>query len=272
MGIEASEDWWNSQNAHAFFPSVYYHGDDSFEGHVENTELNQSERTKREIRGILQMLRPLSGHRVVDCPCGIGRHSLTIAESSPRFRVTGIDLSKTAIHTARKKAREKSLENCRFIEGDMRKLPIEDATHDYVLNLFLSFGFFLAQEDNQQVLREAARVLKPGGKILIHTDVNPLRIQAGTYADRSIRTLRDGAELNIYESFNSANKRLEGKWTILGPHDEQRQAAYSIRIYDHEEMRQMLHACGFHDVKIRAFPPSAKDSDKAQEIAYLATK
>ena len=51
----------------------------------------------------------------------------------------------------------------------MRKLPSQwTARFDSVLNLFTSFGFFSDPKDDARVIREFARVLKPGGVLIWH--------------------------------------------------------------------------------------------------------
>jgi SAM-dependent methyltransferase len=57
----------------------------------------------------------------------------------------------------------------RYARGDMRKLPARwTRRFDCVLNLFTSFGFFDQPSDDARVIREFARVLKPGGLLVWH--------------------------------------------------------------------------------------------------------
>jgi len=51
----------------------------------------------------------------------------------------------------------------------MRRLPAKwNARFDAVVNLFTSFGFFLLPSDDERVIAEWARVLKPGGVLVWH--------------------------------------------------------------------------------------------------------
>jgi len=104
------------------------------------------------------------GSRVLDVPCGQGRHARLLAEFG--YDVDGLDFSKDLIDVARRRGADRSL---RYTRGDMRKLPARWAKRfDAVLNLFTSFGFFAHPSDDARVIREFARVLKPGGTLVWH--------------------------------------------------------------------------------------------------------
>ena len=74
------------------------------------------------------------------------------------YQTTGVDLSEESIN----KAKEHAIENANFEVHDMRKTFIEKE-FDYVFNLFTSFGYFEADEENLKVLKAAAANLKPEG-------------------------------------------------------------------------------------------------------------
>ncbi len=77
-----------------------------------------------------------------------------------------------------------------YIQGDMRTLPFDSATFDVVISWFTSFGYF-DDDENRRVLAEAARVLKPGGRLAI--ELNNLaellpRWQPVTVIERTARS------------------------------------------------------------------------------------
>jgi len=96
---------------------------------------------------------------LLDLGCGRGRHSITLAKRG--YNVTGVDLSEEAIKKARQIAAGESLNNIHFITGDMRD-PLKH-TFDAVLNLFTTFGYFLDDSENMDVLKNVNRLLKTGG-------------------------------------------------------------------------------------------------------------
>lgn len=112
------------------------------------------------------LLKVLPGEQyndILDLGCGRGRHSLWLAEQA--YKVTGIDLSREAIHRAKEKAVNRGLENVRFIRRDMRK-PL-DQSFDAVVNLFTTFGYFESDRENSGVFDSIRSMLKDDGKLVI---------------------------------------------------------------------------------------------------------
>lgn len=119
---------------------------------------------RREVARLMELMELPVGARVLDVPCGQGRHAHLLAEAG--FAVDGFDLSTDLLERARKRGAGKTL---RYTRGDMRRLPARwTARFDAVVNLFTSFGFFLLPADDARVIREWARVLKPGGVLVWH--------------------------------------------------------------------------------------------------------
>ena len=111
------------------------------------------EATARALIGLLQL------GDVVDVACGDGVLAELIAEHAQR--VTCVDISATVITAARK--RLASLTNVDFCEADMHQLPLKSQAYDHV---FLMHALSYTREP-QKAIKEAARLLKPGGYFVI---------------------------------------------------------------------------------------------------------
>jgi ubiquinone/menaquinone biosynthesis C-methylase UbiE len=112
----------------------------------------------------MELLELPVNSRILDVPCGQGRHAHLLAESG--FEVDGFDYSRELLDVARKRGTGPHL---RYTRGDMRKLPARwTRRFDAVLNLFTSFGFFVHPADDAKVVGEFARVLKAGGLLIWH--------------------------------------------------------------------------------------------------------
>jgi SAM-dependent methyltransferase len=104
------------------------------------------------------------GARILDVPCGQGRHAHLLAEAG--YNVDGLDYSAPLLKAAKKRG---TGPNLRYTKGDMRKLPARwRGKFDAVLNLFTSFGFFMQPSDDAKVIRQFAAMLKPGGMLVWH--------------------------------------------------------------------------------------------------------
>jgi SAM-dependent methyltransferase len=99
---------------------------------------------------------------VLDLGCGTGRFTLPLAERARS--VSGLDMSPMMLATARKKLADRGLE-ADLHEGDMADLPFDDASFDVVVSMLALMH--IPRQDRQQVFSEAARVLRPGGRLLI---------------------------------------------------------------------------------------------------------
>jgi ubiquinone/menaquinone biosynthesis C-methylase UbiE len=101
--------------------------------------------------------------RVLDMGCGTGLAARAIARGADfAGAVTGIDLSPYLVEAAKRLAHEEGLaEHLEFRPGDVHRLDFADATFDALV----AHTLFSHVEDPLSVLKEAARVVKPGGMI-----------------------------------------------------------------------------------------------------------
>ena len=149
-GRNAPAQWWAS-----YFDAHYL---------LEYEPLFSPARDRSEVARLIEILGLPVGARVLDVPCGQGRHALLLAEAG--YRVDGLDYSADLLARARALGTNSTL---RYTRGDMRRLPARwSSRFDAVVNLFTSFGFFLDPRDDERVMAEFARVLTPGGVLVWH--------------------------------------------------------------------------------------------------------
>lgn len=111
------------------------------------------EATARALIGLLAL------GDVVDIACGDGVLAELIAERARS--VTGVDISPTVTAAARKRLAR--LANVAFHEADMHELPLPSSAYDHV---FLMHALSYTREP-QAVLREARRLLRPSGRLIV---------------------------------------------------------------------------------------------------------
>ena len=118
------------------------------------------------LRTVVQALRLPAGSQGLDAGCGIGLQALLLAEAvGPAGHVTGLDLSPAFLRYAEKLVAERGLsDRISFREGNVRQLPFDDGTFDWVWSADC-VGYPVG--DLLPVLLELKRVVRPGGRIAI---------------------------------------------------------------------------------------------------------
>ena len=236
-----TREWWTEDAG--LFGDFYMEGDASLDGHLSAASLSLSQRTHRESDGVMRLLGLKQGSAVLDVPCGYGRHAIELAARG--CEVLGVDLNGTHLDSARQASLTRWPEGksgLEFRQADMLTLDYAER-FDAVINMFFSFGFFASEEENMRVLRNFRNAARPGGRFLMHTDVNMPRIWSGKYKTRERRLLASGATLVIEERYVPATRRIEGSWTIEGRGAGRKQ--YSVRVYEADEFGAMCLKAGF---------------------------
>jgi demethylmenaquinone methyltransferase / 2-methoxy-6-polyprenyl-1,4-benzoquinol methylase len=114
---------------------------------------------KREL--VQLAVRDISdGYRAIDVACGTGDLALALAHAKPAEMVTGLDVVPGMIERA--VVRAGGLHAVHFGVADLTRLPIPDASVDLV-----TAGYALRNVPSyENALRELARVLRPGGRLV----------------------------------------------------------------------------------------------------------
>src|SRR5207247_3017065 len=99
--------------------------------------------TEQEADFLQQQLQLVQGARVLDVPCGPGRHACALAARG--YQVTGVDLSATCLSEARALAAKKGL-SVAWEHRDMTDLPWKQ-TFDAAFAMGNSFGYVGDEHD-----------------------------------------------------------------------------------------------------------------------------
>jgi ubiquinone/menaquinone biosynthesis C-methylase UbiE len=104
------------------------------------------------------------GARVIDVACGTGLVTFWAAQAvGPTGQVFGVDLSGRMVETARRLAGVRKVSNTSFARMDAETLDFPDASFDVAL---CSLGLMYVP-DPVRAIREMARVLRPGGRLVL---------------------------------------------------------------------------------------------------------
>jgi len=174
------------------------------------------------------------GARLLDVPCGNGRHSIELARRG--YRITGIDLSDEFLAAARSEL------DADWRKGDMRELELEPSMFDGAFCFGNSFGY-LDHAGVGAFLSALAGALKPGAKLVIETGVAAESILP-TLVQKRWHRLGDLIVLseNRYDPWESC---LNIDYTFVrdGTIETRPTASY---VFTTAELRRMLDTAGFH--------------------------
>jgi ubiquinone/menaquinone biosynthesis C-methylase UbiE len=101
--------------------------------------------------------------RLLDIGCGTGRFLDFVKQAWPRLKIVGLDMSDAYVRHARRHLRRRPRTS--FVIGKAEAIPLADASQDAVTSIFLFHE--LPPKVRRNALRECARVLKPGGRLIL---------------------------------------------------------------------------------------------------------
>jgi SAM-dependent methyltransferase len=125
------------------------------------------------------------GETVLDLGSGAGADVLISARRvAPGGRAIGLDMTDEMLDLARANAAEAGIENVEFVKGYLEDVPLPDSSVDVVIsNCVINLS-----GDKAQVLREVARVLRPGGRFAVSDVIADPDMDEPTRADMAAWT------------------------------------------------------------------------------------
>jgi SAM-dependent methyltransferase len=197
--------------------------------------------TRQEADFVEQALGVRPPARLLDVPCGGGRHSHALAAGG--YHMTGVDLSSRFLDAARSRP-VADTGQVTWEQRDMRDLPWP-AAFDGAFSLGNSFGYY-DDKGNAAFLRAVAGALKPGARFLLDTSYLVegvlLNLQERAwYPTGDILWLAerryDAAEGRLHVEYTTIRDGKVEKWPM------------SARLHTYREVRALMEAAGFTDLQ-----------------------
>lgn len=144
-----------------------------------------------DLTTMLTVAQPTGRERMLDVGTGAGHTALAFA-SHVRYCI-GLDLTAEMVETAAQLARERGIENVTFLRGDAEALPFPSDSFDIITCRLAAHHF----PNPAQAVREAARVLKPGGRLLLLDHYAPEESELDAFINELDQT-RDPSHVREY--------------------------------------------------------------------------
>jgi SAM-dependent methyltransferase len=211
-----------------------------------------------DVRLALDLAQVESGKPIADLGCGYGRHLRALVDQGHPHPL-GIDRSTLLLAEARAAAPA-----ARLLRADLRTLPLHKGSLSAAF-CFYSSMFLGTEADALFALREAARVLRPEGSLVLTTD-NPLRLAQhprATYAE-DVPGLGRVEEESVYDAATGVDRVTKRLRPFGG---EELSATFSIRYYAPPQLAELARTAG---LSLRRLEPDAPlTCDTPQLIALL---
>jgi SAM-dependent methyltransferase len=225
--VAAASDWWQT-----FFSGL------AVEWWLRATT---SDQTRQEADFIAESLAVPAPAKLLDVPCGGGRHCLALAERG--YEMTGVDISTDFLAAARSQS-EGQPHKVRWEQREMRDLPWPDG-FDGAYSFGNSFAY-LDEAGNAAFLKSVAAALKPGAHFVLDTSyVTEVILPA--LQDRAEYPTGDMVML-AERHYDPAESRLHVNYTFTRGTETEKQSM-SARIYSYRELVSLLDAAGFTAIK-----------------------
>lgn len=190
---------------------------------------------------VMQRAQLISSDRILDAGCGDGERAMALSVRG-FTNITAIDRSGVMIATAKRRAAHRGL-RISFAEGDPHHCRFQDGSFDAVLIFENEFGRTQDPQDDTNVLREAMRILRPSGTLILSVVDGDWLCQhylpdaAETIAN-NVRYLRrkisdDGSTLTTHELIVDQDSGLSTEHMSVE------------RLYTQSRISTLLHLVGF---------------------------
>jgi len=227
--LQPGPRWWRT-----YFDEPYYRL---------HEPLFPPERSRLEVAGMVDLLGLPVGSKVLDVPCGWGRHTVLLREAG--FEAYGADLSPDLLGHASRRGRGRT-RSFPYAAADLRELPFPDGFFDAVINAFTSLGLFDDDHEDLRALVEARRLLRRGGRLLLET-MHRDDVVCG-FAEQDAWRLPDGTRVRAERRFDPLTGLSHEVWHWQKGR-ERGEKRHSLRLRTATEVAGLLRRAGYTSVR-----------------------
>jgi SAM-dependent methyltransferase len=193
--------------------------------------------TGAEVDFLVEALARPAGARILDVPCGNGRHALELARRG--YDVTGLDISEEFLDEARARGAAEGV-TVECLLGDMRRIPGEPASYDGAFCFGNSFGY-LELDDMRAFLAGVGRILRPGARFVVETGMAAESVLPRFSENESFAF--DDLQMTITSRYRAAEGCVEEEYVFArGGQTETKASVHWV--YTAAEIRRLLEGAG----------------------------
>jgi D-alanine-D-alanine ligase len=232
MSIEVNPDWWKT-----LFDEVYLMTD--------ARSVDDADVTRQEIEVYTNLVPMRTNDDILDLCGGHGRHALELCRRGFQS-CTVLDYAQPLLDIGERAARAEGLA-IEFVQGDARHTAWMDGVFDHVLVLGNSLGYIAEPEADLHILRESARLLKSGGRLVLDiTDGKAVRGRITPQAWHEI-----GADTVVCRQREIDEEAVCAREMVLSKTEGLiRDCTYRIRLYGATELTALASRAGFAEIEV----------------------
>lgn len=183
---------------------------------------------------------------ILDLCGGQGRHSLELSRRGFQD-VTVLDYSEALISLGKERAQKEGL-NTRFVMSDARGADLPSLRFRVIIVMASSFGYFVDDHENEKILREAYRLLRPEGTLLL--DLPNKEYVLDNFSPQSWHEAN--GEIVVCRKRSLDKEVIYSREMVISKDKGLiRDERYCTRLYSEGKIITMLTSAGFSSIHIR---------------------
>lgn len=233
MGIDVDPEWWKS-----LFDDVYLVTD--------ARSVGDEILTRREVDVLCEMLPLRKDDCILDLCGGQGRHSLELLGRG-FGNCTVLDYSGALIERGKAAAAQRGMD-LQFVQGDASGTGLPGRSFDHILILGNSLGYLPEPTDDVRIMKEALRLLRPGGWILVDVaDGSVMRRKFNPNAWHEIE-----GDIVVCRERELGKDSIRAREVVISKkRGLVRERTYAIRTYGPDGLTELVRKAGFEEVSVR---------------------